>query len=258
MSGGNSSAVPLEENLGQPVNLQDQTTRPIFVKFNEVQNSTTLSAPAVKGAYTITVTATTGFVDGRYIILFDPASKNFSFYMQVGAPVGNVITLDSPIDYAYPSGTNVDTCITNMNVDGSSTPRIFGLRGTGVIPGVDISVDFTRIRYNCLTSGVATLKLFGDLTALGNGLVIRKRNSDFDNFLNIKKNSEFPGINITSALNPAQGADGFVADFIFAGQENSGVAVRLPLGDDLEHIVQDKIDGLLSLEALAIGHLLSN
>ena len=75
--------IPTEENGGVPVNLQDQTTRPLIVKFNEVQESTDLDIPGIKGAYTIKPTSTTGFINGRYIILFDPVSENFSFYTQI-------------------------------------------------------------------------------------------------------------------------------------------------------------------------------
>ena len=113
------------------VNLQDQVTRAIIVKFNQVSNSTTLAATATKGAYAINVTSTTGFTAGKYIILFDPISVNFSFYMQIGSPAGNIITLDTPLDFAYPGGTFADVANTNMNVDGSVTAQTFGLRGIG-------------------------------------------------------------------------------------------------------------------------------
>ena len=155
------------------VSLQDQTTRAVIVKFNEVSNSTTLLNDAVKGEYTIDVTTTTGFVDGKYIILFHPPSKNFSFYTQIGAPVGNTITLDTPLDISYPKGAFADAAITNMNVDGSATPRVFGLRGVGAPPGVDIKVDITRLIFYCVADSSVNLSLFADIPALTRGLTLR-------------------------------------------------------------------------------------
>jgi hypothetical protein len=258
---GNTPNVPLEFNGGVPANLQDQTTRSIIVKFNEVQNSSTLDIPAVKGAYTIKPVSTTGFVDGRYIILFDPASVNFSFYRQIGAPAAGVVTLDTPIDFAYPEGTFIDAAITDMSVNGSGTPRVFGLRGTGAPPGVDITVDITSITIQCMTVTAVSLVEFGDLTALERGLVLRKRNNVIENIFNVKSNNELSGImqfEPIVASNPGQGIDGFRAELIFAGQENIGVAIRLPIGEDLEVLNQDLLTGLTILEITAKGHILQN
>jgi len=245
------------------INIQDQTTRPILAKFNRVQNSTTLSVAAVKNATTITVASATGFVAGRYIILFEPSTENFSFYTQIGAPAGNVITLDTPLDFSYGIGTFVDSAITNLNANGSlSTPVTFGLRGTGSPPGVDISVDITRLIFHCITSGAVDLSTFGDLTALTNGLVLRKRDGDCINIFNVKTNGEIAGImydfDVTASTNPQQGVDGFTARLTFAGTNKIGVAVRLPIGDDLEVIVQDNISGITLLEIMAEGHIVED
>lgn len=242
----------------QDVALQDQTSRPVITKFNQVSNSTTLSVAAVKGAYTITVAATTGFSDKRYIILFDPVSQNFSFYTQIGAVAGSVVTLDTPIDFAYPIGANVDTAITDMSVDGSSTVQTFGLRGTGAPPGVDIKVDITKIIIQCITVSAVSLPLFGDLTALNRGLVLRKRNSIIENIFNVKSNNELSGImqfDPVVTATPGQGVDGFRAELQFAGQNEVGVAIRLPIGEDLEVLNQDLLTGLTILEMMAIGHI---
>lgn len=262
MSGGDGSIVPLEDNGGVPVNLQDQTTRSLILNFNKVTNSTTLSVPAVKGAYTITLTSTTGFASGTYVILFDPSSMNFSFYKQIGVAVGNVITLDTPLDYAYPAGTNVDAATTNMNVNGAVTPQIFGLRGVGTPPGVDVTVDITRILFYCIAASAVDLSTFADIAALTRGLVLRKRNSVVENIFNVKSNAELAGLmfdfSVSAATNPVQGEDGFFARLTFAGQEKIGVAIRLPVGEDLEFIIQDDLSAITSLQVIAEGHLIQD
>jgi len=262
MTIGNSPIIPKEKTGGVPVNLQDQTTRLIVAKFNNVINSTTLSVAAVKDAKTITVTSTTGFVDGRFIVLFEPVSVNFSFYVQIGAPAGNVITLDTPLDFSYPIGTFVDTAITNLNVDGSSTTQVFGLRGTGAPPGVDLEVDITRIIFNCVASSPVDLTLFADIPALLNGLVLRKRNVNIVNIFNVKTNIDLAGLlfnfEVFAATNPQQGEDGFIARMTFAGQNRMGVVIRLPLGTDLEFLVQDDLSAITLLEVTAEGHIVTD
>lgn len=259
---GKKTILPVESNGGVPTNLQDQTTRPVILNFNKVSNSTTLSVVAVKTQYTITVADTTGFADKAYIIIFDPTSSNFSFYRQVGAPAGNVITLDTALDYNYPIGANVDVGSINLAVDGSGTPQVFGLRGTGVIPGVEITVDFTNIHFSCTCSNPVDLAKFGDVAALTRGLVLRKRDGLITNYFNVKTNGEirstFGDFTPYLASNPAQNVDGFGATFTAAGQQNIGVSLRVPVGEDIELVVQDKIDTLTSLNAVAVGHLLQN
>lgn len=259
---GNGSVIPIEQTGGVPVDIQDQTTKPVILNFNKVENSTALSAQATKGANTITISDTTGFVDGRYIIIFDPTSNNFSFYTQLGAPSGNIITLDTPLDYAYPIGSYVDSAITDMSVNGNVTPQVFGLRGTGIPPGVELTVDITRIIFYCVASSAVDLLKFANITALTKGLVLRKRNDEVQNFFNIKTNADIAGLMydfiILQATNPAQGEDGFYARLTFAGQEKIGVAIRIPVGEDLEFVVQDDLSAITLLKVIAEGHVVQD
>lgn len=252
---------------GIDTNWQDQTTDPVIVKFNKVANSTTLASAAAIGDKTITLTSATGSADGKYIILFNAAAERFSTFHQVGAAAGAVITLDSEVDFAYAGGTFVDIADTNMAVDGSSTTQVFGLRGTGAPPGVDITFDCTRIMISCLTDSVVNLGLFASIAPLTNGLVMRERNGRFKNVWNIKSNREIDAIFGTdwkpyAALNPSQGQDGFTARLTFGGPEKMGVVVRLPIGTDLEVLVQDDLtvdtQDIELLEIYAEGHIVES
>lgn len=244
------------------VDVSDQTTRPIIVKMNEVHNSTTLVSAAVKGARTITVASTTGFVEGSYIILFSPDDLRFSFMTQIGVPLENVITVDTPLEFDFPAQTFVDVAITNMNVDGSLTERVFGLRGVGSPPGVDIKVDITRLIFHMVTDSPINLLLFGNLPELARGIVLRRRNEITENIFNLKSNGEIAGImfdlNVSQAINPAQGVDGFVSRLTFAGQSKIGVVIRLPIGDDLEILIQDDLEDLTLFEITAEGHIVED
>jgi hypothetical protein len=251
--------IRLETDGSLRVAKQDQHTPAMIAKFNQVQESTTLAVAAVKNAYTITLTDGTGLVNGRYIILFHPASERYSVFTVVSF-VGAVVTLDTPVDFAYPIGTFVDIAITNLNVDGSGTPEFFGLRGTGAPPGIDISVDVTRILFHCITNTAVDLSKFGDIVGgLTRGLVLRSRNGDIRNIFNVKTNGEIAGIMLDwipyAASNPIQGVDGFTARLTFNGDDKMGITQRLPIGEDLELIIQDDLTGLVLFEIVAEGHI---
>lgn len=254
-----ATVIATESNGGVPVNIQDQTTRPVIAKFNQVQVSTTLAQPAVKGGYDIVVVSAAGIAVGYYIILFEPSTENFSFYT-VLAIVGTTITLDTPVDFAYGAGTYVDAAITNLNLDGSVTPQAFGVRGLGSPPGVDLEVDITRLIFKGITDGAASLALFGDLPRLDRGLVLRKRNAIVENIFNVKDNGEFAGImydwEIVTVANPIQGVNGFYGRLTFAGQNKIGVTVRLAPEEDLELLIQDDLTDLALFEIMAQGHVI--
>jgi hypothetical protein len=242
---------------------QDQTTPALITKFNQVTNSTTLTAAGVKFAYTITVASTTGMVlptatvDGSYLILFDVGSGRF-MTCHVISILGLVVTLDTQLDFEFPIGTIVDVSITDMSVNGSVTPQIFGIRGLGVVPGINVSYDITRIIFTALCDTSVSLATFGDLPKLLRGLALRYRNGLSYNIFNVKTNEDIEGITLDwkpySKLKPNEGQDGFSARLTFAGEDKIGVVQRLRPGEDLEFIVQDDLTGLIKFDIIAEGH----
>jgi hypothetical protein len=237
---------------------QDQSSDAVIVNFNKVTNSTTLNGAVDIDDRTIIVTSATGISVGSYIILFDPASVRFStFYATV--VVGTTITLDSPIDFAYPDGTFIDVAITDLSVNGAVTPQIFGIRGIGSPPGVELTFDLTRIIFEMTTDSPVDLASFGDLARLTNGLLLRTRNGRYKNIFNVKDNAEISGIMYDwtpfTATNPAQGVDGFVSRLTFGSPSKIGVVIRLAIGEDLEVHVQDDLSGITSFKMWAEGHI---
>ena len=256
---GEGNSLPTNPvNGGVDVNVQDQTTPTVIQKFNQVTNSTTLAVEAVQCSYLITVASNTGIVVGSHLILFSIPDIRFSTF-DVLAVNGNDITVDSQIDVAYPIGTFVDVTFTDMAVNGSVTPQIFGLRGLGVVPGIDVVVDITRIIMTCYTTNAVNLSLFGDLAKLTRGLLLRDRNGQTYNVFNVKSNGEIAGITldwIPYALSrPNEGQNGFTARLTFASQGKLGVVKRLHSGQDLEFIVQDDLSLLESFEIYGEGHV---
>jgi hypothetical protein len=246
-------------NGGLDVNIQDQFTPAIIAPFHEVAGNTTVAVQPAIDDRTITVTSSAGMAVGNVFIVFNADELRFTFF-KILVIAGNVITVDSPVDFAYPVGSFVDFGIDNLNVDGSGTTRVFGLRGGGTPPGVDLEADITRIILTCQTTNSVDLSKFGDIVGgITNGLVLRRRDGIYRNIFNVKDNQEISNLmfdfNTFDANNINQGRNGFIGRLTFAGQNKLGVTIRLGAGEDLELLVQDDLSTLLKFTVIAEGHI---
>jgi hypothetical protein len=239
--------------------INDQTTDIVIQPFMNRRGGTTLAISSTLYDKSITVTSATGMVLGDRLVLFDANSLRFSGFYILGIS-GNIITLDSPVDFAYPSGSFIDFGSTNMAVNGSVTPVVYGVRNPqGSPPDVDLSFDVTRIIVTCTTDSAVDLNKFGDLAPLTNGLLLRYKDGRTFNVFNVKRNAGFAAIGYDwtpyAATNPTQGQDGFCFRLTFGGQEKIGVVSRLDIGTDLEIVVQDDLLLLDELTVVAEGHI---
>ena len=246
----------LEPNSSLPVTLQDQTTPTLIVPLSQVSNTTTVLNIGTVDTNTIDVTATTGFVNGTFIVIADLVNNRYYTGEQVGAIAGNTVTLDTPLDFAYAVGATITNGNINMSVNGSVTRQVFGLRVSD--PGLPLTVDVTRLMFECTTDTAVDLSKFGDIVGgLTNGIVLRKRDGTFNNIFNAKTNSRLKGImldfELIAATNPSQGQDGFSGRLTFGGQSKMGVVVRVGPDEDLECIIQDDLTSLLTFTIIAEG-----
>ena len=243
-------------NQGTDINIINRVDDLVIVKFNNVTNRTRLASAGAIDDKTITLTSATGATAGKYVILFDPDSERFSTFNQIGAAAGNVITLDSRLDFDYPADTFVDLSNTNFAVDGSITPVTFGLRGTDSPPGVDVTFMLTRMIFTSLTASAVSLAKFADITALTNGMFFRSRNNRYKNVTNIKSNADLSNIMFDwtphTTLNAQQGQHGLVSRLTLT---RIGAAMELPLGDDAEWIIQDAQQAITLYELVAEGYI---
>jgi hypothetical protein len=251
--------VPREDNGGIPVNVQDQATRMLNLFFiRELGASSTLTVPSVVDSRTINLTSVTGFVDGNYLGIFAGIGR-FYFGTQLGAPAGNVLTLDTPLDTAFPAGAVVLNFTREMAVDGSGTPQVFQIGPIGA--DLDIRMDVTKIVVSMVDNLEPDDSKFGGNGALTRGCVLRKRNGEYDNEANWKRNRDI-GVYSGSApvYTPKAGGGAFGAYFEieFAGQSNRGVTRRLESGDRLEMLIQDDLTDLTSFQMMAQGHVVQD
>lgn len=254
---------PLESNGAIPVNIQDQHTPTVIVPLSEVINTTNLSDATTLNDLTINITNTDGFIDGVFIVIADPINGRYYISHQIGDPVGNVITVDTPLDFAYPVGTQITAGSHNLAVDGSTTTRIFSLRAGDSPISVPVTVDVTRIIFKGLTENSVDLSKFGDISGgLTNGLVLRRKDGIYNNIFNIHDNSEIASLmydfTIYSANNPNQGQNGFLGRLTFAGPSKMGVTIRVGPDDDLQVLIQDDLSSITSLEMIVEGHIVTD
>lgn len=248
---------PLESNGAIPVNIQDQHTLAFDLFFIQPLGPFTfLSNDSVVGVNTINVSNTSLFVDGVHIGIVSQTTGEFYFGDQVGAAVGNTITLDTPVDFNFSVGDVVIVTTHDMNVDGSVDTEIFQIGPFAA----DIEIDITRIM-GYLQDGVAMDDSgFGGIGALTYGVVFRLNNGMMNNYWNAKTNGELSLITYDFTYTSRAPAGSFGARFrnSYAGQEKHGVTIRLGAGDTLEVLIQDDLTGLEAFTMMAQGHLVTD
>jgi hypothetical protein len=247
--------VPVDTKGQLAVNVHDQTSRSLDFFFGRLDDLTTLSAQADPEDTTITLTSTTGFVDGTVVGIFSADDDSITYLgTQVGAPAGSVITLDTPIDQEMQINSAVAGTTTNMAVDGSSATQTFQIGPVGA-GSVDI-VDVTRIMGHILDSTVMDDGKFGGITALTNGVVLRHNNSVIHNIWNVKTNADLALLcyDFRYADNAPGGQ--YACNFrnTYGGQGAHGVVLELQPGDFLEILIQDDLTGLDDFKMMAQGH----
>lgn len=251
---GKTAAV--ETNGGLAVNIQDQHSLALDLRFIQAQGPpTTLSVQANPDDKTITVVSTTNFVAGNTVGIFSDTGF-FYFGKQIGAPAGNVISLDTPVDRMFIIGSNVLTAIDNLNVDGSITTQIFQI---GPI-GQDIEVDITRIMGYIEDSVSMDDSRFGGLAPLTNGIVFRHNNTVINNLWNIKSNGDFGLLCFDFSYTDKAPAGNYGMRFrnTYAGPSKHGVTIRLMPSDILQLLIQDDLTGLVKFNMMAQGHLVTD
>jgi len=251
----------LEPNGSLPVTLQDQTTPIVIAKLSHLIASTTISSSMAINDYSMVVANNASIVIGSLLTIFDPIGVRYTTFIALGIS-GTTITLDRPCDFAYPAGSFVDISDEEMaNYDGSVTPVVFGLRnnaGATPPPGIDLSVDITRLIFECQCSGVPEVDMLGDIAGgLTRGLFCRRRDGVFQNIFNVKTNGEISGIMYDFSYFAAdkKGTNGFASRLTFAGQNKMGVVIRLGIDEDIEVIIQDDLTDLVSLKIIAEGSI---
>jgi hypothetical protein len=234
--------------------IQDSTSPIIIAKFSKIKTETTLTSGTAKEDRIINVTSAASFVVGDYLTIYSIAD-NRVYFGNILAINTLAITLDTPLDFEYSAGAIVSVGSINMNVNGSVTPQIFGVRNP-TADDVPFSFDVVNIVFQCLTIGANDLSKFGDIVGgLTRGLVLRFVDGTYRNIFNVKTNGEFKNLMYDFEIQAVSGnqQDGFTGRLTLGGQSHFGAVIRIGPGEDLQVIVQDDLSSLVRLRIIAEG-----
>lgn len=253
-----NNEVRVEPDGSINVNVLDQTTPSLdlfFIKALTVP--VTLAVATEIDDYSVTVSDSTGMAVGNYFGISESVTERF-YFGTILSIAGNVIGLDTPLDFAFPTTANAFAATNNLNVVGSpASPQIFDIR---TVPTTgDLIIDIVRLSISIVCAGQPDDGLFGNLTKLTNGVILRRVNGDTRNLWNAKSNADLgilSGIDtVYSARSVPQGSYGVKSRITYAGQEKHGTIIRLLPGDYLQLIIRDDLSDLISFKVMAQGHI---
>jgi hypothetical protein len=246
---------------GLDVNLQDQTSRVFANHFSqEVSGPWLLNSAWAIDTYSFEVVnpPAHGIIAGDNIFIFDGFGAQELFVISVTPGAGfDTIEVDAPAqkDYAV-INTEIFNVNFDLNVSGALTRQSFRFP-TGAVTPPPISLDVTQVRFTMIVDSEPSDELFGNIAALTRGLSARHHRQDGINQLaTMRNNLSMAVLGNLEYGDKAGGTDYSVRTrFLFGGQANAGVVLRIEPGDYLELIVQDDLTSIVFFHAIAIGHL---
>lgn len=264
--------VNVHDGIGNPIysllnaiNIHDADVHREIINrqfYQDTATTTTFSVAASAGDTQINLTSATGFAVGNYLNL-SSATHEEPQKPIITALAGTVATLDRPIDFDYAIADTITKSLVNMNVTGTlASPESFK-----VMPFDGNVWHLSRILIEMTHTNAADNALFGDLTALTNGVVIRRYDGTtgtYSTFTNWKANGdmvtdmyEVSYVSIASGGGGGGGGGGGANGTNALGSfSETGAIVYLDgaAGDYLEILVQDDLSSLDSFRIKAQGH----
>lgn len=217
---------------------------------------TTLSVASAVNDYQIQVTDTTGFIVGNALHINTGSVENTHPIITAITPgTPGVFTLDRRLDVAHDAGDTVEVSIIDLSsLAGTlASPQIYW---AGPEPG-----EIWHLTQLTLAMGHGTagdFGLFGNLTALANGVVLRaKVSGNYGSFTNWKTNGD---INVDTGSvtfhtrSSGGGTHGTSADGPFKRRTNGIMRLDGDKGDRFELYVQDDVTLLAFWNMKVQGH----
>lgn len=236
-----------KQNGGIDVNIQSQTS-PLFqyLLMNEIKTDITLTAPIEVDDEVINVSAGHGFTaaSGEFMVCRNGDSF---FQLKVISVSTNAITIESPVDIAYPIlGTSIIRGNVNMNVDGSTTAvdfkYTFNNDALATVP-----VDIQSVIFSFQSGAVAPDDgTFGGIAAITKGLLFRKINGENIGLGNYTSNQEFRDVGAIVEYTEKAPAGTYATNIRINIDQSFGQVIRLDPSepDSILARVRDDIDAL--------------
>ena len=202
--------------------------------------SDTLNGAVAAGDQVITLNDATGFSAGDIISLKLGAVHTHQ-YRTIISIATNDLTLDAEVDTALTDGSEVQEVSRNLAAkDGSSTPVIFT-----ATPKPSEKIDVMRMILTMTHKSQGTDALLGSLTAITNGLHLRKNNGDgtYETLGIWKDNQDIRGDMYDLQYSDKAGPSTFGTSTRWRIFDGTGSVVNLDAanGESLEIVVQDDL-----------------
>lgn len=260
-SGGADTRFQFEDGNLQVAN--NSTARRTFdVHFHqETGDETALTVVASVGDRSITVSDTSGFSVGGHILVQSASPAPKAFFADI-VSVGNAtqLTVNVPVDAEFPVGAEVVGVTHDMNIDGSTTPQVFKVRGFGSNGDLGFKLNVTRVMLMMTTSGSPVFTSFGDIAGgLDNGLLLRlTEDADNHNMWVAKTNADIALLSYDLTPYTAGGffsVNGLSARNSYAGESKHGSVIEVEPGENLELMVQDDLSSIVTFKAMIQGYI---
>lgn len=258
---GQSGAVEILKQ-GIDVNIQDQASELLSLFLGEMKDTVTILSNTSKNDVTLDVEST-GYTPlvGEFICLQEDTKITQAEITAVTPIAGNQYTLGIaiPLDYAYTTAGGCMILNVDMDVNGSGTPVVFQVK-----PKPGTRWDITRMMTSMVLTGAGDDGLFGDQTALTNGVYYRKEDStESNNLFNAKENADYAleGYDIAYPTRSGGGGSyGMRSRITFAGQSKQGVVIRLDgdTNDSFTATVRDDLTGIVKFRTKIQGHVVED
>lgn len=249
------------------VALQDQTTPSLMLYFTQPRGAPlALFADAVIDVNSVQIPTPSGIVGlaeaptaPDYLAILSGTGEFYfgnvlSVVVDDGGGGFDTINLDAPIDFVFTAALSV-VLRTNRNLalaNGSVTKQTYSIQS-----GANQEIDITRVMINIIGGSAMDDGLFGDITALTNGLVMRQANGEKNNLFTIHKNGDMRllGFDLEYVSKAPAGQTALGWRLTFGGQSKIGVVQRIGPGESLDIIIQDDLTGLAEFSWMAEGHV---
>lgn len=244
--------LPIRYNRGAlDVYIQDQNSELVNWLVHQDLNDIVLAEHATVDSRTIELQAGHNVVTGNLISLL----QDTKFYQGIVTNVNvNTITLDTPIDQQFRTDRDYTATRGNANlaVDGSGTSQYFHVQ-----PPPASSWDITELVVYMTDDATMDDTKLGGIAAVTNGMVVRKKNTVYNNIGNIKSNGNLKAVGCDVVYAEKSGGGEYSMQGVCEFSSDAGITIRLDgrLNEELEVIIQDDIDAITSITIAVIGHV---
>ena len=232
------------------VQIQDQYSEAIDFYLCKDNGKTNPTVAMSINDVSVTVANNAGAAVGDCINISEEARMFQSIISNVN---GNIITFNTPVDYAFT--TSAVVCFGEWNLataNGATTPVVFCIQ-----PPIGAVYDIYDISVSMEDNTAMYESTFGGLTALTKGIVGRITDGYSKNLFLCSNNSGFREYGFATSYpdKVPSGTFAFWADKNFKTINGSVLRIDGTTNDKIEIIVQDNLTGLSKLAVTVHGHV---